>query len=103
MAPHAFQDNRGLNEAGDIHSSGSQFPKRWQPLQGSYNRESYSGRWGFNEKDAAATVSTTLWMQPAILAASASIDSLAYSIQPTDQLLGAGAGIFSVSFLVRWL
>lgn len=99
MDPHHNRDNPELTEAGDVHAN-SQFPKRWEPLNGSYNREQYSRRWGFNGKDAAATVSTTLWMQPAI-AVSASIDSLANAATP--DLYGATAGILSVGFLTKWL
>lgn len=78
-------------------NTGSQFPKRWEPIKGSYLREDYSRRGSFNGRDFASVAATTAAMQPFILG----MEAYAMAMQP--QVYGAGPEAFTASFVGGWL
>lgn len=77
----------------------SQFPKPWRSIEGSYSDTVPSLRWRMNDRDVAKVATTTILLQPFLLATSGGIEQLAHLFQPTV----AQPAEFSFAFLRTWV
>lgn len=93
MEPHHYSEHESDS---DRPAGRSQFPRRWEPVKGAYNRAEYTERGKFGARDFGSVVATTAAMQPFIFG----LEAYARAMEP--DLYGAGAGVFTASFAMRW-